>query len=336
MTLGPQGDPASPRAALLAALERSWPASTRDGCRIVVAVSGGADSVALCRLLDEATPAKPSLVLAHYNHRWRDDSAADERFVQQLAEQLGRPFFSEQAPAADPHQNPSEQDARQQRYGWLQAVVRRLNARYLATAHTQNDQVETILHRITRGTGLAGLRGIPPTRVFDEDFVLIRPLLDVPRALLEGYLQELGQAWRHDATNDQPHWTRNRLRHEVLPALRQHCPGDVDRALLQLAANAAAALEALEPQIAAVAEQAEVRGDRWWLPIVPTVHPCIVAEAARRIWRRLGWPEQPLTADHWQTLAKVLRGELAVCNLPGDRAARRVGQRVEVGPVVQG
>jgi tRNA(Ile)-lysidine synthase len=271
-----------------------------------------------------------TLIIAHFNHGWRgEQSLADQAFVAELADQLGRPFATETQVGGDTAAG-SEATARTARYRFLKQVTRQYGARYLTTAHTANDQVETILHRVIRGTGLTGLTGIPKTRVFDHDFVLIRPLLAIQRADIEQYLTGLGQTWRHDVTNESVHWTRNRLRHEILPNLREHFHCDVDGSLLQLATTAAAALEALEPQIAELERLVELDNTGFSLPCLPDATPFPLAEALRRAWKRTNWPERAMTAVHWRSLTDVVIGLRSVCNLPGDIRAENHGDRVVV------
>jgi tRNA(Ile)-lysidine synthase len=306
-------------------LEASWPRRMRRGCRIVVAVSGGADSVALLRLLDESTPTdsldagQDRVIIAHFNHAWRgEQSRQDQEFVGELARQLDWPFVTATADRSDQGDAKSEESARNARYRFLQQVAKEHGARYVATGHTADDQVETILHRVIRGTGLTGLTGIPKTRTFDDDFVLIRPLLAVQRVEIEAYLAGLGQPWRHDSTNDSSQWTRNRLRLEVLPGLRADFDCGVDGSLLQLAQTAAAALEALEPQISEIEGLVRDEDAGFCVPVLPDALPFLLTEALRRVWRRFAWPQRDMTATHWHHLAEVVRGQRQSCNLPGN------------------
>jgi tRNA(Ile)-lysidine synthase len=305
------------------AFETAWPNRLRRGCRIVLAVSGGADSVALTQLVRNSTCDADSgtIILAHYNHAWRgSESAADQAFVGELAQKLGHDFVTA---TAGPDGDKSEQAARNSRYEFLQNVTRQQGARYLATAHTADDQIETILHRILRGTGLTGLTGIPSTRVFDDDFVLIRPLLGCHRRHIENYLASLKQSYRTDTSNADPRWTRNRLRHELLPLLRDQYNSDIDKSLSQLATIASGALAALEPQIERHEAAIQTSEFGFSLPIpVPETIRFPLIEALRRTWKRRGWPEQAMTAEHWNSLADVAFGLRNSCNLPGDVQAQ--------------
>jgi len=216
--------------ALLTRLAAAWPPADWQDVTVLVAVSGGADSVALARgLCQLRAPGEGRLVLAHFNHRLRGaESDADEQFVEELARELGVKFITESAPPpplplspSPPLASPSEASLRDLRYEFLRHAANESGARYVATAHTADDQVETILLNIVRGTGLAGLAGIPRVRAFTQAATIVRPLLDVTRAEVLDYLQWLGAAFREDATNSSLHYTRNRVRHELLPLLER-------------------------------------------------------------------------------------------------------------------
>jgi tRNA(Ile)-lysidine synthase len=180
------------------------------GTRVGVAVSGGIDSVVLLDILRQITP---NLAVLHLNHRLRGpDSDGDERFVAQLAVDSELAFHSE---AVDLPPGNTEQEAREAR----RAFFRRLRCAnvvdHVATGHTRSDQAETVLYRLLRGSGTAGLSGILP--VTDEG--LIRPLLDCTRAEVEAYAKARDLRWREDHTNADPAYVRNRIRHDLLPYL---------------------------------------------------------------------------------------------------------------------
>ena len=196
------------RVALTISLHRVFTA----GERVVVAVSGGPDSLALLSVLRELLPALPlHLTVAHFDHGWRADSAADRDFVQSLAQRWGFDFRGGKADAALPH---TESAARIARYAFLRQVATETQSSVIALGHTQDDQVETLLLHLLRGSGS---RGLAAMRRRDGD--LARPLLDIPRADIEAYLERLHLVPRRDPTNDDPRFTRNRLRKELLPAI---------------------------------------------------------------------------------------------------------------------
>lgn len=195
----------------------------RPGDRAGVAVSGGADSVALLRLMLEAR-AELGVVLSvvHFNHRIRGDASdADERFVRELAQvhDLELHLSSGDAPAhAKDNKMSLETAARDLRYSFFCQLICSGAVSKVMTAHTLDDQAETVLMRIVRGTGPAGLAGIYP-RLRIEKSEIIRPLLDIRRCEIEEYLHGLGQAWREDATNLDVKHARNKVRHVLLPLL---------------------------------------------------------------------------------------------------------------------
>lgn len=225
---------------LVARIAAAWPSERWAGYGVVVAVSGGADSVALLRALAAVNePACNALTVAHFHHGLRGAEAdADAAFVRELASQLELPFYCEHAEHAEGRpESTSENALREQRYAFLVEVARKNNCRYVATAHHRDDQVETLLFRLCRGTGVRGLGGIPLARVVEGSISLIRPLLDVPRKLIVDALRQLQQPWRNDASNDESDYARNYLRNEVLPLLRERFP-QVDESVARLSKQA--------------------------------------------------------------------------------------------------
>ena len=204
-------------------LAAAWPPESWADVSVLVAVSGGADSVALLRgLAGLKVGGEGKLVVGHFNHRLRgEESDGDEQFVARLAEELGLGLECGRLEAGDIDACPDgiEEAARRQRYRFLTETAERVGARYVACAHTADDQVETVLHRILRGTGIAGLAGIPRCRRLSPAVTLIRPLLEVRRAELVDYLASLGQSYREDSSNLDRRFTRNRIRHDLLPQL---------------------------------------------------------------------------------------------------------------------
>jgi tRNA(Ile)-lysidine synthase len=197
------------------------------GLRLAVGLSGGADSVALLRAL-AARSGELGLVLcaAHLHHGLRGAEAdADEEFCRELVEGLGLPFHSvrvdlaAEARAAEGKEVETLEEAgRRVRYRWFRELMAAGTVDAVATAHTLDDQAETVLAKFLRGAWTEGLGGIHPVMEFAEGRIL-RPLLGTTRAEIEAYLGELGQGWREDSTNKHLTFTRNRIRHELLPVL---------------------------------------------------------------------------------------------------------------------
>ena len=202
----------------------------RAGGAVVVACSGGGDSVALALLLHaRAAAAGTRVVLAHLDHGLRTGSADDAAFVAALAERLGCAHrSSRRMPVTAPGESP-EAAARVVRYRFLRDVAEDEDATAVATAHTADDQAETLLMRAFRGSSAAGLAGIPPRRRLTASCDVVRPLLFARRAELREWLRSRGEPWREDPTNQGGN-VRARVRDVVLPAaaratLRDPVPG---------------------------------------------------------------------------------------------------------------
>jgi tRNA(Ile)-lysidine synthase len=309
-----------------------WPPQNWHDLTVLVAVSGGADSVALLRALHAVRlPGSGRLIAAHYNHALRDQADHDEAFVVALAKslgidcQVGRALRSAGEP---PPGAGIEESARQHRYAFLLDRARHTGARYIVTAHTADDQAETVLHRILRGTGIAGLSGIRRVRSLAEGIALVRPLLTIRRADLRAYLHKLGQAFREDATNLDRRFTRNRLRHDLLPQLAAQYNGSVTEALLRLSHLAREAQEVIEMRISDLLPRAvRFESERIVIDSAPlTDQPrYLVRELLLAAWRRQGWPEQAMGFNEWESLADDLlapAGDQAR-TLPGGILARR-------------
>ncbi len=195
----------------------------RPGMRLAVGLSGGADSVALTRRL-AAEAAELGLVLsvAHLHHGLRGAEAdGDQEFSRELAGNLGLPFHTsrvETEAEADRQGESIEEAARRLRYGWFRELMTSQGLDAVATAHTLDDQAETVVGKLLRGAWTAGLSGIYPEVTFPEGRI-VRPILGVRRSEVETYLAALGQGWREDLTNAETIYTRNRIRHELLPVL---------------------------------------------------------------------------------------------------------------------
>lgn len=200
----------------------------RPGMRVAVGVSGGADSVALLRALVEAAP-EIGLVLsvAHMHHGIRGAEAdGDAEFVAELAAQYGLEFRRKDvdAPAAaQANRETLEEAARNLRYAWFRELLDAGVADAVATAHTLDDQAETVLHKFLRGAWTEGLSGIHPV-LKQRKGLIVRPFLGVRREEIEAWLSRIGQTWREDASNTDVAYTRNRLRRELLPALAAYNP----------------------------------------------------------------------------------------------------------------
>lgn len=196
----------------------------QQGDKVLLAVSGGLDSVVMTHLLHSLGYAT---AIAHCNFKLRGaDADGDEAFVKELAERLHLPFFSTQFDTkgyAKQHGISTQMAARELRYEWLEQIRKQTDCYYLATAHHKNDQAETVLLNLVKGTGIRGLHGMLPKQGH-----IVRPLLPFTRVELEAYAEANSITWRTDVSNGDTHYQRNFLRHEVLPLLQQVNPSVVN------------------------------------------------------------------------------------------------------------
>ena len=229
------------------------------GAKVIVSVSGGADSMALLSLLNRLESTyRLTLVVAHVNHQLRGQEAIrDARFVERYADNLDLPFHrvDVDVKALKRRTGMSPQHAaRQLRYGALRSLSRSLAATHIALGHTADDQAETVLMRLLRGGGPAGLSGMPVKRM-----PFIRPLLQVYRHSILAYLRAAGIAWVEDSSNANRAYLRSRVRLNLIPTLRDYHPHIAQR-LHHVADMLRADNEALEQQTEALAEQVLSRG----------------------------------------------------------------------------
>lgn len=298
---------------------------------IVLAVSGGPDSCALLALWCAAAVAgelpRPKVV-AHLDHGMRGDQAqADAAWVHELASRLGVQFHGGRTPLA----GANEAEARTARYEFLVETARRFGCTWVATGHTADDQAETVLMRVLRGTSPDGLAGIPATREISPGMRVIRPMLGMRRAELLEYLAEVGIGPRHDPTNDNPRYVRGRLRAQWGRWEDEFNPRLTD-ALCRLAEQAARDREILTELVEPLWQESE-RGD------------CLAVGAIlgqpaglrHRIWMRwLGnvvapeHREAAATALHADGIERVASGECGSWTLPGSVTVVLMGDVLSV------
>ncbi len=336
---------------MLERFQTAWSPTLWNEFGTLVAVSGGADSTALLRLMVETqhdyarAHTNVPIVVAHYDHAWREDSRQDATFVHQLAQRLGLQCILERRePETDSAtcEGQSEERARQMRYAFLERAAKQVGARYIAVAHTADDQIETMLHNAIRGTGLRGLGGMRRIRSVDEAVTVVRPLLAFRRSELVEYLHALGQTYRVDPSNVDSQYTRVRIRNELLPSLRTY-NASVDQALSRLAKLAHEAQD--EIVTAAEGLLAKATLSRTQQTVVLLEEPFRLAssfltrEAMIVLWTRARWPMQSFGYDHWSALAAWIRDSSDVAmTLPGGVDVRRVdgawnGQRSQGGRI---
>lgn len=293
----------------------------RDGERIGVACSGGADSVALVHLLSR-TALSLDIVVLHVDHAMRPDSAEDAVFVREVATRLGLRCEVFEVTVESASRLGPEAAAREARYAALDRAASNLGLKYVATAHTLDDQAETVLLRATRGGNLAGiepvrgvqLQGAPYGRILNY----IRPLLGIERSQLREWLVSEGIEWREDPTNEDMRFERNWMRGAVLPILIQRRPG-VNKVLARLADNAradGALLDALAEDVVAGAETDDAGT---FLPRIDLLPRALTDRAVRLVMRRRGhdptWSDLEAIRD-LRAGGSVRCGELRAWRLP--------------------
>ncbi len=280
------------------------------GDLLLVAVSGGADSLALLRVahgLAEGGSRRFRVGVIHVHHGMRGTAAdRDEQFLRGLCESLGLRVVVARVDVPDRarrHRISAELAGREARYEAFLSAAIQLGARWIATAHTEDDQVETILFRLVRGSGLIGLAGIPYRRELQGDpspVEVIRPLLGWRRSDTEAICIEAGWSPRHDSTNDDLQFSRNRIRQEVLPLLLQVHPA-ARQAILQLSEDALFAAASWREQaelVVLAARLSEGSGEsRWCTEPLRALPPPATEWALRLLLERSGAPAAMISRE---------------------------------------
>jgi tRNA(Ile)-lysidine synthase len=315
------------------------PCRIEPGSRLLVAASGGADSTALLIGLERLTHEFGfDLHVAHLHHGLRGEAADQDRaFVSALCERLGLPCTSAAWNTRERMRRrglSGQAGLRLLRRQFLRSVARRIGAAAIATGHTADDQLETILMRLTRGSGLIGLGGMRPRRG-----EWIRPLLSATRADLEADLRAARQPWREDATNRDPRYARSRVRHGAVTALAAAAdPADPVAARARLSRHASEATRELRlaaralsawasrvfPRVACI-QEGVVTIDTGVLQTYPYALRRLILQ---RSWAALECGSPSLTYRHLAALGRLTRNPRggARVDLPGGRVERRGGQ----------
>ena len=313
----------------------------RAGDRVAVAVSGGADSVALLFLLLELRGDLGFVLsVAHVNHKLRsEESDEDERFVAELARRYDLELLSRAASADRERGSGVEAAARTLRYDFFRELARGGRVGKIATAHTLDDQAETVLLRMLRGTGIRGLAGIHPRLILEDEGrqgdwktagEVVRPLLSVRRGELQEFLRARGQEWREDSSNRDVSFLRNRVRLAVLPVLKENF-GELAVENLADLAEIARAEE----------EQWAVGGGKW--PVTTQalggaaaldlnqLHPLSLAARRRmvRSWIEANAPDASISFRLIEEILELARGDVGRrLELPGGRILRRAQREI--------
>lgn len=298
---------------------------------VIVGVSGGADSVALLHAM-VSSPGLGPITVAHVDHQLRDDSARDADWVRDLSDGFGVEFRLARVDVAAEATGTGigiEEAARNARYRIFRQLAKEIGSGVVAVAHHQDDNTETILHNIIRGTGLSGLSGMPTRRHLGAGVSLVRPLLDVTKPEILGYLTQHGLEYLRDETNDDTAFTRNRIRHDLLPMLERDFNPRVRKALLRLSQQASDVTDFISDQVASLVEhccelthtEVRVRCDR--LADAPRA---VVRQLMRAIWIEQNWPRQKMGYAEWDSLADIVLDQLTGRDLPGGINASRKRQ----------
>lgn len=307
--------------------------------RLVVGVSGGPDSVALIYLLSKFRRKYGlTLSVAHLNHGFaKKESQRAAAYVKALCEKLALPFYSKRIALrtrARTLRRSLEEAGRLERYVFFEEVARRINAAKIVTAHTLDDQAETVLMRILRGAGLKGLAGIPYKRK-QGPFKLIRPLLSCRKEDLLAYLKENRIRYCVDSTNRKTLFYRNRVRHELLPQLERRFNPRIRESLVHLQSICSLAQDYLEAVSQQTLKKCLARRSSGVLSLkvlnLKRLHPALLQEVLRRAIELKKGDLKRLTHAHVAGLAEMLRaGEKgSKQRLPGGVFVRKSGQSLD-------
>jgi tRNA(Ile)-lysidine synthase len=268
-----------------------------------------------------------TLLASHLNHRLRgEESDGDAAFVQQFCGERSIASIIDRVSEADlqPNQSHLESQARRIRYQWLERIASQEKCRWIMTGHTLNDQAETVLHHLLRGTGWRGMRGIAPSRrlsPLDRDsLILLRPLLSTTRTEVLDFLEQRQIRARQDSSNDDPRFMRNRLRHQVMPVLNLLVNRQAVRHLAQLSERARrmyplirrSARRLLKKAILPAADGIFVLDQR----ILSKAKEDTLQEALQQLWQKNGWPNGHMNAARWHEVMEVCRLQRPQVQLP--------------------
>jgi tRNA(Ile)-lysidine synthase len=285
---------------------------------IIIGLSGGPDSVSLVNILHQINQRYKMnwrIIPAHLNHQIRGrKSDNDERFAVKMARQLDLPIYvtRRNIPVLSKRRKQSlEETAREERYRFFEQIAKKIRSRTgnkqpvsIAVGHNLDDNAETIIFRIIRGTGLKGLRGILLKRRLsaDSSFHIIRPLLYVARKDILDYLKAEDIPYRIDASNKDKKILRNRIRHELLPLLREYNPS-ISRHLVQLSETASACYDYLDD---VVRMKMPRKASTLNISMLKQEHPVIRIEMINKILEKIGCSTKKITYDHYRALLRLI------------------------------
>ena len=283
---------------------------------VLLAVSGGADSVALMYVLHQLQQRgrlDVQLTIGHVNHKLRGQSAdADEEFVVQLAEKMALKSLTRTVDTkayAQSEKISIETAARKLRIDALTEMARQAGCCLVATAHHADDNAETIIHRLLRGTGFRGLAGIRPRQKFDGDITFIRPMLSVTREQIVDYCESKNLPWRHDHTNDEFAYTRNKIRHLLLPYLQENCDIPIAELLNSLADASRRLYEKIQAQTQKLRPSVVIEEDAGRVTLdketFSKLNPLIQAEFINAALGTIGSGLGKITQNHYHAITSL-------------------------------
>ncbi len=295
------------------------------GGGVLAAVSGGADSAVLVRLLHRLIghgAVKAELSIGHVNHKLRGEASdGDERFVVKLGNRLELGVYTRSVDVRDYARNNKmsiETAGRLLRRDALAEMAKACGCRTVATAHHADDNAETVIHRLLRGTGFRGLCGIRPVRTLQSTagkMTFASPLLCVTRSEILAYCKENSISWRHDHTNDDYAHTRNRIRHLLLPVLRKEANFDPTAQLLTLSQTTQRLFTRIERDVDSLG--AKIITDKGPNRVVMDrrafglLHDLIAVELMRQVLVEIGMGLRNLTQAHYRDVLRLARGRSA-------------------------
>lgn len=295
-------------------IHRHWPPEKWIGSPSILGVSGGPDSVALLHAIWRISNEGAKLIVAHIDHGLRGaESDADREFVCELAKRWKLPCeIVRLAELDEVSATASEETLRKARHRHLRRIADKHHAAWIATAHHADDVVETLLHRLLRGSGPRGLASIAPTRILSQNLSLVHPLLSATRADVMTYVEQHGLPYRIDQSNTSERYTRNRIRMQLLPFLREFAGSSrLDQRLWQSAQQVRELQEFVERAGRDWFENSSVSeipgGVEFRIAAFEDVQWCVIREGFVQLWHTQRWPLQEMNAQHWARLADLLK-----------------------------
>jgi tRNA(Ile)-lysidine synthase len=306
------------------------------GEKVVVAVSGGPDSVALLNILKEINiQLCLDMGVAHLDHHLRRGSARDLVFVKRLAKELNLPFFGRQLDWKKiKKQGSLEDQLRRLRYDFLFDACKKFQAKKLALGHTRDDQAETVLMRILRGSGLYGLSAILPRRTQDR-IEIVRPLIEISRREVLGYLKKNRLPYRFDSTNLEDKFMRNKIRNDLLPVLESQYNPNIKEVLSNLALIVGADYAYLADQARVFLEKNLDRGrDKYSLPlsVLKGLDISLRRLSLRRVFESLCGDLRRISFQHWQEIEDLIfyRPDGSEVHLPHNISISKTKTRLSI------